>query len=56
MIIAELARGDAGVCTAIIVHYGLLGYTIEALGSEQQKEYYLPKIKNFEILGGWGLT
>lgn len=55
-IIAELARGDAGVCTMLIVQYGLVIYTIEALGSEEQKAAYLPKLKNFEFIGGWGLT
>lgn len=33
-IIAELARGDAGVCTMVLVQYGLVVFTIEALGSE----------------------
>ena len=33
-IIAELARGDAGVCTMVLVQYALVIYTIEALGSE----------------------
>jgi len=27
-IIAELARGDAGVCTMFLVQYGLVCYTI----------------------------
>lgn len=51
-----MARGDAGVATAVLVQYGLIAYTIEALGSEQQKNYYLPKLKSFELWGGWGLT
>lgn len=34
LIVAELARGDAGVCTMVLVQYGLVIYTIEALGSE----------------------
>lgn len=55
-IIAELARGDAGVCTMVLVQYALVIYTIEALGSEEQKATYLPKLKNFELIGGWGLT
>lgn len=56
MLIAELARGDSGVATMVLVQYGLLGFTIEALGSEEQKAKYLPKIKNLEMIGGWGLT
>ena len=39
-----------------VVDLGLLGYTIQLLGSEEQKQKYLPKIINFEMLGGWGLT
>lgn len=54
--LAELARGDSGVATMVIVQWGLLGCTIEALGSEEQKAQYLPKIKSFEMIGGWGLT
>jgi alkylation response protein AidB-like acyl-CoA dehydrogenase len=34
LIIAELARGDAGVSTIVIVQCCLIGYTIDALGSE----------------------
>lgn len=40
----------------IVVQYGLVIYTIEKLGSEEQKARYLPKLKNFEFVGGWGLT
>jgi len=46
-IIAELARGDAGVCTMVLVQWALLGSTIEFLGSEVQKAKYIPKIKSF---------
>lgn len=33
IITAELARGDAGVASMWVVDLGLLGYTIELLGS-----------------------
>lgn len=46
LITAELARGDAGVATMCVVQCGLLGHTIELLGSEEQKAKYLPKIIN----------
>ena len=55
-IIAELARGDAGVCTFVLVQWALAAFTIESLGSEEQKAKYLPKLKSFEMIGGWGLT
>lgn len=56
MLVAELARGDAGACTMVLVQYALVMYTIETLGSEEQKAKYLPKLKNFQWIGGWGLT
>lgn len=56
IVTAELARGQPGVATLAIVQLCLLGYTIETLGSEEQKKKYLPKIINFEMIGGWGLT
>lgn len=55
-IFAELSRGDTGVCTLVLVQWALTAYTIEALGSEEQKAKYLPKLKSFEMVGGWGLT
>lgn len=39
----------------VLAQYGLVMYTIETLASEEQKTYYLPKLKNFEIISGWGL-
>jgi len=53
---AELARADASIATAVTVQWGLVMFTIEALGSEEQKAKYLPKLKSFEWIGGWGLT
>jgi acyl-CoA oxidase len=44
------------LATFFIVQAGLLGCTIETLGSEEQKAKYLPKIINLEWIGGWGLT
>ena len=55
-IFAELARGDAGVCSMVLVQWGLDAFTIQTLGSEDQKAKYLPKLKSFEMVGGWGLT
>jgi len=55
-IMAELARADASIATAVTVQWGLVMFTIEALGSEEQKAKYLPKLKSFEWIGGWGLT
>ena len=36
--LAELSRADSGIATFGVVQFGLVGYTIEALGSEEQKK------------------
>ena len=56
VLIAELTRIDPGLATVFLVQAGLLGFTIEALGSEEQKAKYLPKIISMEWIGGWALT
>lgn len=56
LISAELARVDLGVCTFLNVHAGLSARTIEEFGSEEQKKKYLPMMRSFDIIGGWGLT
>lgn len=55
-ILAEFARADASLATAVTVQWGLVMYTIETLGSEEQKKKYIPKLKNLEMIGGWALT
>jgi alkylation response protein AidB-like acyl-CoA dehydrogenase len=40
----------------MVVQLSVTGYTIETLGSEEQKKKYLPKLANFEMIGAWGLT
>jgi alkylation response protein AidB-like acyl-CoA dehydrogenase len=40
----------------VLVQLKLLGRTIELYGSEEQKNEYLPKIRDFKLIGGWGLT
>lgn len=52
----ELARVDASLATFYGVSIGLVLYTIEKLGSEEQKAKYLPGLCNFDIIGCWGLT
>lgn len=55
-IITEIARVDASAATMILVQLKLLGRTIELYGTEEQKSEYLPKIREFKLIGGWGLT
>lgn len=55
-IMTELARVDASTATLFLVQFKLLCRTIELYGSEAQKEHYIPKLVNFDLVGGWGLT
>src|SRR5512142_3383846 len=52
----ELERGDSGVRSFVSVQSGLCMYPIYAMGSEEQKQKYLPKMALGEILGCFGLT
>jgi glutaryl-CoA dehydrogenase len=52
----ELERGDSGVRSFVSVQSGLCMYPIYAFGSEEQKQKYLPKMAQGEVLGCFGLT
>src|SRR5437016_8411338 len=52
----ELARGDASVCTFFGVHSGLAMHAISLLGSEEQKQYWLPPMARMEKMRAFGLT
>jgi acyl-CoA oxidase len=54
--IYELARMDSSLCTFYLINVSLVSPTIELLGSEEQKEKYLPRLASFESIGCWGLT
>ena len=56
MYIFELSRIDVSLCTFYAVNMSLVIFTIEKLGSEEQKTLYLPKLVNMDWIGGWGLT
>jgi glutaryl-CoA dehydrogenase len=56
LIATELARGDASVSTFIGVHSGLAMGSIWICGDEEQKQRWLPKMAQMEILGAFGLT
>lgn len=56
LIALELARGDASVCTFFGVHSGLAMSSIYLLGSEEQKQKWLPPMARMEKLGAFGLT
>jgi glutaryl-CoA dehydrogenase len=52
----ELARGDASLCTFFGVHSGMAMHTIAMLGSEEQKQRWLPAMARMEKIGAFGLT
>jgi len=52
----EMARGDASVCTFFGVHSGLAMHSISMLGSEEQKQRWLPAMARMEKIGAFGLT
>jgi glutaryl-CoA dehydrogenase len=52
----ELARGDASICTFYGVHSGLAMSSIAMLGSEEQKQQWLPRMARMEKIGAFALT
>jgi len=56
LIMQELERGDSGLRSFASVTGSLVMYPIHEFGSEQQKEYWLPKLKSGEKIGCFGLT
>ncbi len=56
LIMSEFARGDASVCTFFGVHAGLAMHSISLLGSEEQKQRWLPSMARMEKIGAFGLT
>ena len=56
LVALELARGDASVCTFFGVHSGLAMTSLALLGSEEQKQRWLPAMARMEKIGAFGLT
>lgn len=52
----ELERGDSGVRSFVSVQSALVMYPIFAFGSEEQKDFWLPKLATGEKIGCFGLT
>lgn len=51
----ELARTDTSIATAYTVHR--MAHTVILQGgTDEQKDYYLPKLENFEFTGAFALT
>lgn len=54
--LAEMARVDASCSTFVLVHSSLAMLTIGLVGSEAQKQRYLPSLARFDSVGCWALT
>jgi glutaryl-CoA dehydrogenase len=56
LLMQELERGDSGIRSFASVQSALVMYPISAFGTEQQRDYWLPKMATGEKLGCFGLT
>src|SRR5262249_58937770 len=56
LVAMELARTDASIATLQGVHSGLAMGSIALVGSEEQKQKWLPPMARFERVGCFGLT
>ncbi|MBV8181555.1 MAG: acyl-CoA dehydrogenase family protein [Mycobacterium sp.] len=52
----ELSRIDGSVATFFAVHLGLAMQSINILGSEEQRQRYLPAMARLETIGAFALT
>lgn len=56
LVMQELERGDSGIRSFVSVQSSLVMYPILTFGSDEQKDYWLPKLANGEKIGCFGLT
>ena len=56
LVMQEFERGDSGVRSFVSVQSALVMYPIFTYGSDEQKNYWLPKLATGEKLGCFGLT
>lgn len=56
LMMQELERGDSGIRSFASVQSALVIYPIYTWGSEEQKDYWLPKLVRAEKIGAFGLT
>ena len=56
LIAREVERVDSGYRSAMSVQSSLVMHPINAFGSEEQKQKYLPKLASGELVGCFGLT
>ena len=56
LVAREVERVDAGYRSAMSVQSSLVMHPINAFGTEEQKQRYLPKLATGELIGCFGLT
>ncbi len=56
VIMQELERGDSGIRSMASVQTSLVIYPIWKFGTEEQKQKYIPRLINGDIVGCFGLT
>ena len=56
LIMQELERGDSGIRSFVSVQGALCMYPVWRYGSEEQKEFWLPKMARAEVVACFGLT
>jgi len=56
LMIEELGRGDANVRSIVSVHLGLVAGVIARMGTEEQKQRWLPQMAAGDVLACFGLT
>ncbi|MDE2571888.1 MAG: acyl-CoA dehydrogenase family protein [bacterium] len=55
LVVEELAKADAGTATTFSVH-AMVAAAIDAIGSPEQRQRYLPKLASGEMLAAFALT
>ena len=56
LMIEELGRGDANVRSIVSVHLGLVAGVLARMGTEEQKQHWLPRMATGEVIACFGLT
>src|SRR6059036_1045025 len=56
IIIEELSRVDGSVGIIVAAHTSLCGNHIYKMGTQEQRERYIPKLASGELIGCWSLT
>ena len=56
LITREIEKIDSAYRSIMSVQTSLVMYPIHKFGSDEQKEYYLPKLAKGELIGSFGLT